>query len=127
VNIKYIGVIVKVKIVPITSQAGTEWRWRALSVNNLGARRGGGVGSVLFPSCLTPGKKTGYQLYRRLDGPHGCCGWAQKISLGFEPWIIQSIVVYYTHYTIVATQEIWTKRNFWAWDVLMCPHIWSEF
>ena len=30
----------KVKIVPITNQAGIEGMWRALSVNNLGARRG---------------------------------------------------------------------------------------
>jgi hypothetical protein len=58
VNIKCIGVIVKVKIVPITSQAGTGGKWRSLSVNNLGARRRGG-GQCLSPAVLLLGKRPG--------------------------------------------------------------------
>jgi hypothetical protein len=52
---KCVGFIVKVKIVPVTSQVGTEGRWRVLSVNNLGARRGWVVSA--FPQLLYPWKK----------------------------------------------------------------------
>lgn len=46
------GVILKVNVVPIKYQAGTEGRWRALSVNNFGVRRGWAV--TALPQLLYP-------------------------------------------------------------------------
>jgi hypothetical protein len=54
--------------------------------------------STLRPGHFTPGKETRYTLYRRLGGPQGRSGWAQKISPppGFDPWTVQPIASCYT-------------------------------
>jgi hypothetical protein len=56
-----------------------------------------GVGGQCHPpAALAPGK-TRYPLYRRLGGPQGWSGHAQKISPppGFDPWTVQPTVSHY--------------------------------
>jgi hypothetical protein len=57
-----------------------------------------------WPGCFTPEKETQYPLYRRLGGPEGWPGWVWKTMppLGFNPQIVQPVVVHYTDYAIPA-------------------------
>ena len=56
-----------------------------------------GVGECHGPAASLPGK-TQYPLYRKLGGPQGWSGQAQKIwpSPGFDPWTVQPVARRYT-------------------------------
>ena len=58
-----------------------------------------GVGGQCHAPAILALGKTRYPLYRRLGGPRGWSGRAQKISpsLGFDPWTVQSTASRYTN------------------------------
>jgi len=89
--------IIKVKLQFALEQAQIGSRGIAL---NLGARWGG-CGQRHDPVAL-PSGKTGYPLFRKLDGPQGRSGLLRKIPPppGFDHRIIQPVASSYTDYAI---------------------------
>ena len=63
-----------------------------------------GVGSQCNVPTALPLGKMQYPLYSRLGGPWGQSGWEQKIlsPLGFDPWIVQPVVICCTNCAIPA-------------------------
>jgi len=73
-----------------------------------------GVGGQRHVLVAIPAGKTRYQLYKRLDGPHGRSGKVWKISPppGFDPRTVQPVASRYTDWAILALRiYLWQNNN----------------
>ena len=90
---------VKGKVHPRKGHVDPEGEHTHSSTLSLTSALDGGGWSTPHPGQFTPGKETGYPLYRRLGGPHGLSGWVRKISPppGFDPSTVQPVASHYTN------------------------------
>jgi len=70
----------RVNFRPRTGHKGPEGVLRYICILSLTSTLDGVRWTMPHPGCFVHGKETQYQLYRRLGGPQGWSGWAQKIS-----------------------------------------------
>ena len=82
----------------ITGHEGQEGVYKYSSTLFLTSAIDGDGWSTPRSGRFTPGKETGYPLYRRLGGPQVRSGWVRKISstTGFDPRTVQLVASRYT-------------------------------